>query len=311
MANKSIIIILIFFTLFSCSKTKLSQTNISVQDGVDNNESLNEILQIESSQNVNTNLSFIERLPIINNDNVNVRDFPDIYIGTVRYILNNNQKVSIKYRTNDEEKINESYNYWYYISPQDGENANHHGWIYGEFITFMENFDEDYWNNYQYGIAFPYKINVIDRKIIYRNIIANRIVLNLFGEREENGPYNLNILSGYDIIHQQSHGLWYMIESGFNVAITFQMEYGKVIGFVNTTTNEWYLFMLIIEDKIEGLEIFPGMSVSEIEYVLGKDFKYSNGKIEYLFQEGFHSFFWTFEIIDEKVKSFSIQRFYT
>jgi hypothetical protein len=262
------------------------------------------ILLLFGLNNVHADNEHIDKWPIINDDNVNVRDYPDINKGTVLFKLYKNQKIVIWYKTNNKKEINDSINFWYYISIFDGEYKGYNGWVYGEYISFKDNYNEVYWN------TTVFNIKSIDERMTYRNIVARRLREKLFGMYDESGCYDTDLLIQYGLIHQQTSFLWYMRESNFNNLNTYSTNYGNIMGFVNENSGKWRFFELTIERNIEGLEIFPGMDIKEIENIFGNDYTINDGKLEYNFNDDFDSHFWIFNVRNERIISFSITLFY-
>jgi hypothetical protein len=246
---------------------------------------------------------YIDKWPVINDDHVNIRDYPDINKGTAQFQLNKNQKIVIRYKTINEKKINDSVNYWYYVSVFDGEYQNRIGWVYGKYISFTDNYNEEYWNTTIFGIKS------IDEMVAYKNIVANKIITRLFGKYNDDG-YDTNLLNQYALIHQQVSNRWYMRESNFSNLNTYSTDYGNIMGFINKTRGKWFFYRLEIEKKIEGMEIFPGMTINEIEKIFGNEYTTNNNILKYNFNEDFDSWFWTFNLNNGKIISFSITEYY-
>jgi hypothetical protein len=253
------------------------------------------------------NREFLSRLPSINDNKVNVRDFPDVNIGAVLFQLNKGQKIWIDFRTEEKKKVNGIFNYWYHLSVQDGEYKNKNGWVYGEYIDFVENYDEEYW-------LFS-EIILIDEKIVYKHILADRIISTLFGKPEESIQYDTNILVKYNFIKQQEANIWHMRESNYKLN-TYAADFGNIYCYVNEELGKWFFVVLEVKNKIKGFEIYPGMLIRDIEDILGNDYTINNGRLQYEInwntdgKLGLFLYYWIFNIEDDKVTSFLIQMYY-
>jgi hypothetical protein len=262
-------------------------------------------LLVSISTNLLAQNIYIDRWPMVNDDNVNIRDYPDLRSGTVKFKVHKDQKIIIRYKTIDKKEINGTSNYWYYVTIFERDYQHQNGWIYGEYISFIEGFDEDYWN------SSIFEIKPIDERIAYKNIVADRIINRLFGKSLSFSLYNIELLNGKDLINQQASFLWYMRESKYDFLNTYHVEYGYVMGFVNEIEKKWYFYMLVMDKLLEGIEIFPGMNMTEVTKIFGNDYSITDDTINYNFNEDFDSYFWSFKIENSKVVSFSIRRYYT
>jgi hypothetical protein len=247
----------------------------------------------------------IDKWPIISDDNVNIREYPDIIKGAVNFKLYKNQKIHIIYRTNSMKKVNGFNNFWYYISVIDGKYKGYSGWVYGEYIEFKDNYDEEYWN------TTLFKIKPIDEIIANRNIIAKKVINKLLGEEDDSGCYSGKLLDQYRLINQQVSFLWYMSESDFNNLNTYSTNYGYVMGFVNERLEKWQFFLLTIRDKMDIPEIFLGMTIKQVESIFGTDYKINGSRLEYEVNDYFDFYIWKLEIENNKVISFTIEQRYS
>jgi len=261
------------------------------------------LILINIQYGITQNNSNIDRWPIIKEDYVEVMDFPDNDIGTERFRLDKNQKIVISYRTNTiDEKTG---NYWYFISPFDGVNRMFNGWVNGQYIEFIENFDEDYWN------TTIFQIRLIDERIPYRNIIAKEILRALLWDRDGYGLYSIDLLNQYSLIRQRDTFIWYLVEGNFINYNTYSTDYGSLMVFINEETQEWVFYAINIVIGIEGINIFPGMTLNDLENILGMDYIIDNSFIIYELNYHFHNYYWLFELENDKIISFTIQLFYS
>lgn len=247
---------------------------------------------------------YTNRWPIINDNSVNARDYPDIKLGNVVFKLSKNQKINIRYKTKQKYLINGYSDYWYNVSIQSGDNhINELCWVFGQFISFKDGFAEDYWNK----SIFP--IKSIDQRVAYRNILINKILYSLYGKTID-GAYSTDLISSFNIKNSGDTGLWYMKESGYVEANTYYSPFGELTAFVNSKEKKWSHIETIINKNFNNFGINIGMNINDLEILLGDEYTKKDNFITYNYNENFDAYFLTFEVTNNLISSFKIETFY-
>lgn len=227
---------------------------------------------------------------IINDNNVNVRDYPSVSQGKLVGQLNTNQKVSVYYKTKSMDTINGKTNYWYKIETVDKKIT---GWIFGDFIKLGKD---------------NYIIEVVKENIL-RIQNANELLNKLF-HGDGLTAYNLDLIKNYKVKESQLTSFWQMNESGYTQLNTYDTEYGELIAFVNIKENTW---------RFEGLKITKN-NISEFfkinvdlkyyQSTVGNDFKINKDKIEYELSDYDDSFVYQANKVGDTVISFELWKFF-
>ena len=236
-----------------------------------------------------------DKLPTISHDRVNIRNYPNINNSTVKFQLNRGQKINIRYRTNDLKFVNGMTNYWYYISVQDGQYRNEYGWVFGEYVQFVDSWEEGFWTNMAIGRY------TIDERTAYKNIAAGEI-LKLLVYRGDDTTRRIELLDPFTLISSEEPDLWYL-RGIWNSKNRYSTYFGSIVVFVNEETGLWLFDSISINEYIDGLIVYPGMTVDELIEIFGTEHTRGGNSINYRYAEYFDSYYWTFEIENNRIKS--------
>jgi hypothetical protein len=227
---------------------------------------------------------------IINDNNVNVRDYPSVLTGKVICKINKDTKVNIHCQTNIPDTINGKTNYWFQVETTDGKI---NGWVFGDFISLGKD---------------NYIIKVVKENIL-RIKYANELLRTLY-----NGDglttYNIKLLQNYKLKDSKTTTFWQMKESGFTQLNTYETEFGELIAFVNTQKSIWRFNGLKIEKKNISDFFKINVNISYYESSVGKDFKTTKDKIEYDLSEYDDAFVYCATIKDDNVVSFELWKYF-
>ena len=230
----------------------------------------------------------------ISHDRVNIRNYPDTITGTVNFQLNTGQRIHIFYRTNERKIVNGMTNYWYYIIVYDGEFRNQWGWVFGEYVRFSVGWEEEYWTNMAPGRY------TIDERTAYKNIAA-REILRLLVYRGNDTTPRIELLEPFSLISSADPDLWYLREN-WNSKNRYETYFGSLLVYVNEERGRWLFASITINQYIEGLIVYPGMTVEELIEIFGNEYYRSIYGMDY-YNEYFDTYYWSFEVENNRIKS--------
>lgn len=241
---------------------------------------------------------YYERCPIVNKE-TNLKRFPFNNASYNMFKVSINSKISIKNKTLDTKG-----DIWYYGSLFDGENKYNHGWIKGEYINFLDGFDEDYWKNSSFKIdEISFKHLNIDLQI--ENLLTELFQIDWSFKKssnilDENLPLNVSLdtLNEGVITESFESHIWYMKENNYVINL-YQFDWGTLYAFVNNELKIWRLIELELTKRIDDCDIYVGMSLSELEEKLGSDYTLNDKELEFF--NTFNGAFYISFIIEDNV----------
>jgi hypothetical protein len=215
-------------------------------------------------------------LPYINEDNVEVIKYPFNSNKKIICKLQKGQKVDLSRKTIEMDTVGNEDWPWYWISPRNGKYINYYGWIYGKYLSFVDDYDESFW-----------KLQFFSRIRYNRSIYAETFIQNKYGDNYPKEGYDIDLLKDSTLIKIGKASLWYMYESGFTRVNTYETDFGELVAFVNETEKSWHLIQLkIIKDVGNGL-IKIGMKIKDLIEKCGDDYVIENNILRYDFDPTF------------------------
>ena len=227
---------------------------------------------------------------IINDNKVNIRDFPSIERGKVIFQATKGSEAYIYSALIESEKIGGDNNRWYYVGIS-GTQIN--GWVWGKYLSQVE-------SNSIYRITI---------KRLYRNDYGDELIKSLFGGKIGD-QYDLVKLSKYKIIDSKDTSFWQMKESGFTKLNTYETEYGNLYAFVNLVSQRWIFNKVVIVKNGYFKQVELGQDVDGLAKILGNDFETTNNEISYSENEEWDSYVYKVQIVDGKIKELEIAKYW-
>ncbi len=212
-------------------------------------------------------------LPYINADSVKMHKYPFNSDNKIVCKLPQGQKINITRKTIETDTAGNEKWPWYWVTPRNGECMNYNGWVYGKYISFVDDFNDSFW-----------KLDAFSRIRYNRSIYAENLIKDIFGEDDHpKEGYSIKLLEGSALIDTRPSYIWYMRDSGFTKVNTYKTYFGKLVAFVNEEDNKWDLIEIRIDKNIGSGAIKIGMRIDDLVKIFGDDYVVENDLLRYNF----------------------------
>ena len=236
------------------------------------------------------NLYCIDGSYIIDN-RVNVRDFPSLLNSKIITQVQKDQQVIVNAKIIENDTINGVVDNWYLVGIIGSQTS---GWIFGQFLV----------------VDKKHNVENISIMRLYRNEYGSLLINELFNESKEN-QYSADLLSNYELIESRETTFWQMRDTGFKFLNRYKTEFGEISVFYNPDIKKWIFRQLIIENINISPYFKIGITIVDLESLIGKDYTSEGDIISYYQDIYWDAFVYEAEVSNGKVIRFILSNYFT